>query len=40
MKPEQPDGGVKESLLGLLDLRLLPLVKLVLVDLKVHSLNL
>ena len=34
------DGGVEESLLGLLDLRLLPLVQLVLVDLEVNSLNL
>ena len=34
------DGGVEEGLLGLLDLRLLPLVQLVLVDLKVHTLNL
>ena len=34
------DGGVEESLLGLLDLRLLPLVQLVLIDLEVNSLNL
>ena len=34
------DGGVEESLLGLLDLRLLPLVQFVLVDLEVNSLNL
>ena len=34
------DGGVEERLLRLLDLRLLPLVQLVLVDLEVDSLNL
>ena len=34
------DGGVEEGLLGLLYLRLLPLVQLVLVDLKVNPLNL
>ena len=34
------DGGVEERLLRLLDLRLLPLVQLVLVDLEVNSLNL
>ena len=34
------DGGVEEGLLRLLDLRLLPLVQLVLVDLEVNSLNL
>ena len=34
------DGGVEERLLRLLDLRLLPLVQLVLVDLEVDALNL
>ena len=34
------DGGVEEGFLGFLDLRLLPLLQLVLVDFKVNSLNL
>ena len=34
------DGGVEERFLGLLDLRLLPLLQFVLVDLKVNSFHL
>ena len=34
------DGGVEESFLGLLDLGLLPLVQLVLVNLKVNPFHL
>ena len=34
------DGSIEESLLGLPDLRLLPLLDVVLVNLKVHPLNL